>query len=206
MLQRALRLVAASDMALAYGTVVFVVAVALAALPASVHRQVVLDCSTNLANLREHPFYVLFVSAFVVSSLAGLAVLPWLMLTYAAAQRWLGRTATLFAALLGHVGSTVFVAVLLTAGLWHRLVPRSVSHEPDVGVSYGLACLAGLLVARVPARWRRWYAGALVTFFVGPLLVERTFTDVGHTIALVTGFGLAHLVARSAAAERAGKG
>jgi hypothetical protein len=108
-----------------------------------------------------------------------------------------------FAALLGHVGATVFVAVLLSAGIWHGWVDRSVVHEPDVGVSYGLACLAGLLVMQVPRPGRGGYVALVVLFFVGPLVLRPTFTDVGHTTALVTGFGLALLSARAAAASPA---
>ncbi|HSP37512.1 MAG TPA: rhomboid-like protein [Frankiaceae bacterium] len=198
--RRAVRLVRGSDVALIYGAIVVLVAVALQLLPDSVHDDVVLNSSTNLVNLRKHPIYVLLVSAFVVSNLAGLWLVPWLMLTYAATQRWLGRLATVFTALLGHVGATVFVAVLLSAGIWHRWVDRSVAHEPDVGVSYGLACLAGLLVMQVPKRWRGGYVGLVVLFFAGPLVLRPTFTDVGHTTALVTGFGLAQLAVRAAAA------
>lgn len=201
-LHGALRLVASSDVAIVYGAAVVLIAVVLQLLPDSAHQDVVLKCSTNLANLREHPIYVLLVSAFVVSSLGGLWMVPWLVLSYAAAQRWLGRTATIFAALLGHVGATLFVAVLLTAGIWHGLVPRWLARAPDVGVSYGLACLAGLLVVRVPKPWRAYYLATVTIFFAAPLLVRPTFTDVGHTTALVTGFGLALLAARAAAAGR----
>jgi hypothetical protein len=201
-IRRAIRLVSASDIAMIYGAIVVLVAVALQLLPDSVHDDVVLRASTNLVNLRERPIYVLLVSAFVVSNLAGLWLVPWLMLSYAATQRWLGRLATVFAALLGHVGATVFVAVLLSAGIWHHWVARTVAHEPDVGVSYGLACLAGLLVMQVPGRWRGPYVGLVVLFFAGPLILRPTFTDVGHTTALVVGFGLALLTARAAGASR----
>ena len=56
--RRAIRLVATSDIAVIYGGIVVVVAVALQLLPESVHRDVVLNCSTNLVNLRKHPIYV----------------------------------------------------------------------------------------------------------------------------------------------------
>jgi hypothetical protein len=203
-MRQAVRLVAGSDIAMIYGAIVVLVAVALQLLPDSVHDDVVLRNSTNLVNLRERPISVLLISAFVVSNFAGLWLVPWLMLSYAATQRWLGRLATVFAALLGHIGATVFVAVLLTAGIWHHWVARSVAREPDVGVSYGLACLVGLLVMQVPRRWRAGYVGLVVLFFVGPLILRPTFTDVGHTTALVTGFGLALLTARAAAASRQG--
>jgi hypothetical protein len=134
---------------------------------ATVHA-VVLNSSTNLVNLRERPVWVLVVSAFVVPTLQGLWLVPFLALAVGAAQRWLGRTPTVF------VG------------------------DPDVGVSYVLVCLAGLLAVRVPAPWRRWYAAALAFLVSAPLAVHPTFTDLGHVLALATGFGFAVLAARAA--------
>lgn len=201
--RRSWALVRGSDLAVGYSLVVIVVALALAALPRHVHDQVVLDSSTNLANLRDHPLYVLLVSAFVVSDLLGLWMVPFLALAYAAAQRWLGRGPTVVVALIGHVGATLMVASVLTAGIRHGRLAKSVAHEPDVGISYGLACVAGLLAARVPARYRPWYVAGLVAFFAGPLLVNPTFTDLGHTCALSLGFGMAWLAAR--AGEAAGR-
>lgn len=197
LLRRTLALVASSDLALLYGGVVTAIAVALALAPAAVHDRVVLDSSTNLANLRDHPLYVLLVSGFVVSDLRGLWLLPWLLVAYALGQRWLGRAATAFVAALGHVASTVFVAVLLTAGVVHGRIERSVARAPDVGVSYGLACLSGLLVLQVPRRARPAAVALLVAFFVGPLLVRPTFTDLGHATALTIGLGIALVVARA---------
>jgi len=194
-------IVRGSDLALGYGAVVVLTAVLLALLPDRQAHQAVLDTSTNLANLRSHPVVVLLASAFVVSALPGLWLVPFLMLAYAAAQRWVGRVPVVVVALIGHVGATLFTAVLLVAGVTHGRLAASVAHQPDVGVSYGLACVAGLLTARVPRRWKLPYAAVLVAFFVVPLLVRPTFTDVGHTVALGTGFGLALLVFRTSLAD-----
>ncbi len=201
LLRQGAHLVRASDLAMAYGGLVVAVAVVLQLAPESVHHDVVLRSSTNLVNLREHPFSVLLVSAFVVSHIAGLWIVPWLMVCYAAGQRWLGRSATVFAAFLGHFTATLAVGVLLFTGIWHGWVPRAVADDPDVGVSYGLACLSGLLILQVPRRWRGWYALANVVFWVGPLIVSPNFTDVGHAIAIALGGGLALLVSRAARAR-----
>lgn len=77
-LRWALRLVRGSDLALGYAAVVIVVAVALSLVSARSHQQIVLQCSTNLVNLRERPVWVLLASAFVVSNLAGLWQIPML--------------------------------------------------------------------------------------------------------------------------------
>jgi hypothetical protein len=67
----------------------------------------------------------------------------------------------------------------------------SQAHAADVGVSYGLVAAAGLLTARVPRRWARLYVAGMSVLFAVGLLVNRTFTDLGHAAAWVIGLGLA---------------
>lgn len=189
-----------ADLAWLYAGIVLVLTVALQVQPDRARTAIVLRSSTNLENLRSHPIYVLLVSGFVVSSPWGLWVLPALVAGYGTAQRWLGRGPTLVAALIGHVGATLFTAVLLVTGIVHGRLDPSIARVPDVGVSYGLACVAGLLLARVPARGRYWYALALLVFFPGRLLLGPTFTEIGHATALLLGFGLALLASRAARA------
>lgn len=203
MIRRVPGLLRHTDLALGYGLVVLVVAIVLAVAPAHTRDAVVANTSTNLSNLRRRPLWVLLASAFVLSSLSGLWQLLVLLWLYATAQRWVGRLATIFVAALGHVGATLFVATMLAAGIAHGRLARSVAHASDVGISYGLACIAGFVVSRIPARWRAPYVVVLVAYLVGPLLVSPTFTGVGHTTALTLGFALAFLAWRvSAAASR----
>ncbi|WP_330998370.1 rhomboid-like protein [Georgenia yuyongxinii] len=197
-------LVLGSDLALGYAIVVAIVTVALSLVPADVSAEVVQRCSTNLENLRDRPLFVLVVSAFVVPSLAGLTQLPLLLLLYATAQRWLGRAGTVFAAALGHVGATLLVAALIASGITHGRLAASVAQASDVGVSYGLACLASFVVSQVPPRRRPAYLAVAAGYFVGPLLLHQTFTDVGHATAFLLGLGLALLAARISAAARPG--
>ncbi|MEZ0164614.1 rhomboid-like protein [Kineococcus sp. LSe6-4] len=156
------------------------------------------ESSTNLANLRRSPARVLVLSAVVVPHPAGLLVLLPLVAGLVAVQRWLGRVATVVAFGFGHVGASLVVATVLAAGLTHGRLDPSVARAPDVGVSYGLACLLGLLGARVP-RWARvpWVvlpsAGLALVLVLAP-----DFTALGHLVALLIGFGLAVLVHRGA--------
>lgn len=164
--------------------------------------QLVLDSSTNLQNLRNHPIPVLFVSAFVVSSPLSLWILPLLFWAYGSAQQWLGRAATVLVALFGHVFATVFVALLLQAAIVHNLLSRSVSRQPDVGVSYALAAVAGLLVFKLPVgrRGRPALLGTLA--LLGLIAASRTFTDLGHLIAWLVGLTMGLVGARIAAAAQ----
>jgi hypothetical protein len=89
--------------------------------------------------------------------------------------------------------------VLISSGITHGQLARSVARSSDVGVSYALACVAAFVISQVPHRWRVPYLAAVLTYFGGPLLLSPTFTGVGHITALALGFGLALLAARAAA-------
>jgi hypothetical protein len=196
--RRVAPLVRGADLAWAYSAAVVVVAIVVRVLPGARTEELVLDSSTNLANLRDAPLLVLGASAFVVSPVWGLWILVPLVVAFGAAQRWLGRAATVIVAVLGHVGATLFVAMLLAAGIAHGQLNPAVARAPDVGVSYGLAAVAGLLAARVPARRRGWYVLGLLAITAGPLLVRPNFTELGHTTAVLLGFALALLAVRAA--------
>ena len=179
------------DLAIGYALVVTAGTCALALAPRHVRDEVILRSSTNLDNLRHHPVSVLVLSAFVLGSPAELAEIPLLIWSYGALQRWLGRGATVVTGVFGHVGATLFVAVLLITGITRGLVSPAVGFLADVGVSYGMAAVAGLCVIRVPRRWRAWYLTVLIGVLAGGLLLSHTFTDVGHATAFCIGAALA---------------
>jgi hypothetical protein len=185
-----------ADVGWAYAAVVVVVAVVMRLLPGTTTEELVLDTSTNLDNLRHTPLLVLGASAFVVAPPTGLWILVPLVVVFGAAQRWLGRAATVIAAALGHVGVTLFVAVLLAAGIDDGRLSPSLARAEDVGVSYAVATLAGLLVGRVPRRMRPWYAAGLLVLVAGALVIDPDFTDLGHLSAVLLGFAFAVLATR----------
>jgi hypothetical protein len=186
LVRRALR---GRDLAWTYAAVVLVVAIVLHALPRT--HTLVLDSSTNLDNLRHRPLLVLVVSAFVVAPLTGLWILVPLVVVFGAAQRRFGRAATAVVAVLGHVGATLLVAVLLAAGITAGRLDPAVAGAEDVGVSYGLAAVAGVLVVRLPPRRRPWYVAGLLVLTAGPLLLDPDFSGVGHVVAVLIGLALA---------------
>ena len=190
--------VRSSDLALTFCGIVTALTIAMTLSPDGVIADVVSSTSTNLVNLRTHPIQVLAASVFVVPDLGGLWLVLGMLVTLAYGQAWVGRFATVVVAVIGHVGATLFVAVLLMTGIGAHLVPRSVAFADDVGVSYALAALLAWLTARLPRRWRGWYVLALVVYFMAPALFDFTFDDAGHATALVLGLSLAALSARSA--------
>jgi hypothetical protein len=149
------------DVALVYTAIVVTTTTILAVIPRPAATRFVLESSTNLANLREHPPLVLVLSAFVQPSPVELLILPPLIWAYGALQRWLGRAATIITAVFGHVGATLFVATILAAGIAKGRINTSTAHVADVDASYGLAAMAGLLVARVPRRRLTLYTTAI---------------------------------------------
>jgi hypothetical protein len=190
-----------ADVAWAYAAIVLVVALVVKAAPGLTSDELVQDSSTNLQNLRDTPVLVLVVSAFVVAPVSGLWILAPLVVTFAAAQRWLGRASTVIVAGLGHVGATLFVAVLLAAGIHAGRLSPALATAQDVGVSYAVFAVAGLLVARVPHRLRNWYIAGLLVLTVVPLLMEQSFDAVGHLIAVLLGLALAVLVSSGSARQ-----
>ena len=159
-------------------------AAVLALLPDDLHQRVLLRCSTNLTNLHNDPVFVLPASAFVIFSAWGLYQIPFLIWVFGAAQRWVGRLPTVGVAVLGHVGSTLIVAGLLTHVVPDGEMARSAQHAVDVGVSYLWVCLAAFVVRRVPRPLRLAYVLGLVAYFAGPALREPTFTgEVKRTLS-----------------------
>jgi hypothetical protein len=193
-------LVRGRDVALLYAIAVTTTELVLGLLPDDVHQRAVIRCSTNLYNLHHSPLSVLAASAFVVNGGLSLWQLPWLVWAYGEAQRWVGRLATVLVGILGHVGATLFVATVMSASLAHGRLERSEAHVSDVGVSYGLMCVAGFILSRVPARYRLAYVAALFVYAAGPLALVPTFTVLGHVCALGLGLGLALLASRVSAA------
>jgi hypothetical protein len=188
------------DVAVVYAITVTATELVLGLLPDNVHQRAVIRCSTNLYNLHHNPMFVLAASAFVVNNALSLWQLPILIWAYGAAQRWVGRLATVIVGVLGHVGATLFVATVMSASLARGRLERSATHVSDVGISYGLMCILGFLISRVPDRYRPVYIAALLAFAAGPLLSAPTFTALGHVSALTLGLGLALLAERVSAA------
>ncbi len=195
-------LLRSSDVGLAYALVVVGLAVVLALQPDGVHDRLVLESSTNLANLRDRPLIVLGASAFVLDSTASLWAVPVLVVAYGALQRWLGRGATLLVAAFGHVFATVFVAVLLAAGIEHHRLARSLARATDVGVSYALAAVLGVLVSRLGPRWRRPVGLGGLAWLTGVAFVQGDFTGLGHLVAWGIGIGTGAVGSAMARAQR----
>lgn len=144
--------------------------------------------SSNLHQLAHHPVRALLGSAFWIEDPAGIVLYAALFeLLHAPVERWLGTAKWLFIVAAAHVTATLVSQQVVLAAIRLHDVPRSMAHVVDIGVSYGLAASAGVLTYRLARPWRWLYLAGVVAFFVVPLVTDRTYTDLGHTIALAVG-------------------
>ncbi|MGJ7415796.1 rhomboid-like protein [Streptomyces cinereoruber] len=144
--------------------------------------------SSNLHQLAHHPVRALLGSAFWIEDPAGIVLYAALFeLLHAPVERWLGTAKWLVVVATAHITATLVSQQVVLAAIRLHDVPRSMAHVVDIGVSYGLAASAGVLTYRFPRPWRWLYLAGLVAFFAVPLVTDRTYTDLGHTIALAVG-------------------
>ncbi|HEV7536427.1 MAG TPA: rhomboid-like protein [Acidimicrobiia bacterium] len=149
--------------------------------------------STNLFQMSRDAPRVLVLSAFLLDNGRLLAQAVMFTLVLAPVERWVGTYRWLATFAAGHVGATLAT----TVGIWLQVregAGRSLLYPVDVGVSYGVAAVAGVLVYRL----RRPLAvawTALVIADIGRAVVGTgTFTDWGHLIAFGIGLAMGPLV------------
>lgn len=146
------------------------------------------SASTNVVNLTHGRFITLLTSAFVLEGRACLLALLALGAVLGAAELAWGGLVLAAVFVYGHVVATLLVFVGLVIGLRLHLVCESLARAADVGPSYGgVTVLGALLAARTSPSARRWRMLAIVLTLVA-VLVDHTFTDVGHVLALILGF------------------
>ncbi|GGP69445.1 rhomboid-like protein [Streptomyces melanogenes] len=144
--------------------------------------------SSNIHELTKHPAQSLFTSAFWIENPSSfLLYLVLFELVHAPVERWIGTLRWLIAVAAAHVAATLVSQEVVLWSIKNHEVPKRMAHVVDIGVSYGLAASAGLLVYRLPRPWRWLYLACVVAFFGIPLLTGGTFTDIGHGVALAIG-------------------
>ncbi|MGW0173920.1 rhomboid-like protein [Rhodococcus sp. NPDC003322] len=157
-------------------------------LPEHVLQEVLGDRSTNLHHLREDPLRVLVTSAFWLAGGPWISYLLLYNIFHVPAERWLGTLRWVTVCVIAHVGATYLSEGVLYWAIRHGDAPVSAVNTLDVGVSYALAGVVGVLTYRIATPWRYAYALGVVVFFAVPVFVNQTFTDVGHLTAALLGF------------------
>lgn len=182
------------DVGIVYGLIVIIASTWIGLHSDLAVRRLVENVSTNLVNMRSHPIAVLVASAFVVSPLTQLLLVPVVVFVFGIVQRWLGRTALIAIWVFGHVGATLFVMAMEINALYRHIAHFSIVIKPDVGVSYGMAAAIALLCAHVPPRWRLPYGLGCLAVTGAMLAIWPDFTSLGHLTAIVIGLGMAAAV------------
>jgi hypothetical protein len=149
--------------------------------------------STNLHHLSNEPTRVLTASLFWLDGRRWWPyVLPYVAVL-APAERRLGTWRWSAVGVTAHVVGTYIGQGYLRWSIDKEKAPPKLANASDVGVSYFLLGVAGVLSAYVPRRYRWACRGAAVTALTANVVVRPTFTEVGHLSAYLTGLALGPL-------------
>lgn len=143
--------------------------------------------STNIHELSNNPVRVLISSAMWVDSGHWLPYAVLYTVFHAQAERWLGTLRWLLVCAAAHVLATLISEGALLWAISRGMAPQSAVNTLDVGVSYALAGVMGVLTYRMASPWRYLYAAVVLGGYGVPLLTGRTFTDLGHFTSVLIG-------------------
>ena len=145
--------------------------------------------STNLHHLASDPIRVLIESLLWIDGKHWWPYLVVFTLFLAPAERWLGHLRWLVAGLVSHVGATYLSEAYLYWRIQEAASSPRLIDARDIGVSYFVVGIVGVLTYHVPRRWRWPYLITALVVFGVVLTVKRDFTNVGHVSALLIGLG-----------------
>lgn len=145
--------------------------------------------STNISNLFDKPVQVLITSLFWLDGYYWLPYLFLYCIIHVSAERWLGTRLWLSVGLIAHVCATLLSEGVLYWAIHHERVSEALVDVRDIGVSYFLAGIIGVLTYHLAYPWRWLYLTGMVALFATPICIDVTFTDIGHFSSLL--FGLA---------------
>ncbi len=185
--------------------VLFFTTVAVHHMSAEFEQEFLRQRSTNINELSDHPVRVLISSAMWIDGWWT----PYLVLYsvfHAQVERWLGTVRWLVVWVSAHVLATLVSQGAVWRAIRDGSAPASAADTMDFGVSYGLAGVVAVLTYRIPRPWRYGYAVGVVAVYGVPLVVSRTFTDLGHFTAAVVGFACWPLTRGQRRGPKAGGG
>ncbi|MDT5074143.1 MAG: hypothetical protein QOH82_3463 [Mycobacterium sp.] len=166
-------------------------------------RRLLQSTSTNLHHLASDPLRVLFQSLLWIDGRYWWPYLLIFTVFLAPAERWLGHLRWAAVGLVCHVGATYLSEGYLYWSIQEAAASSRLIDARDVGVSYFVVGIVGVLFYRVPRRWRWGYLAATGALVVGGLLYETNFTSLGHLCALLLGLACYPLTRRRRTPEAA---
>jgi len=143
--------------------------------------------STNLHHLAANPIRVLITSLFWIDGYAFWPYLLMFVLVLAPAERRLGSLRFVIVGLTAHVLATYLSEGYLYWQIQEAVVSPRYLNARDVGVSYFIVGIIGVLTYFIARPWRWLYLGFALVWFAVPVAVSAAFTPVGHLAALLVG-------------------
>ncbi|BDH03132.1 MULTISPECIES: rhomboid-like protein [Streptomyces] len=174
--------------------VLFVSTVALHHMSPEFEKEFLRQRSTNIHELSQNPVRVLITSAMWIDGGHWLPYAAAYTVFHAQAERWLGTGRWLAVCAAAHVLATLISELALLKAVNDGHAPPSAVNTLDIGVSYALAGVMGVLTYRIAPPWRYPYLAVLLAVYALPLAAGRTFTDVGHALAALIGLACYPLV------------
>jgi hypothetical protein len=174
--------------------ILFVTSVALHRMSPEFEEEFLRQRSTNLHELSDNPVRVLVASAMWIEGGYWLPYAVLYSVFHAPVERWLGTVRWLVVCGAAHVLATLISEGALLWGIRQGVAPESAVNTLDVGVSYALAGVVAVLAYRIPVCWRYAYVFVVLLVYGVPLVTGRTFTDLGHFVSALIGFGCYPLV------------
>jgi tRNA(Arg) A34 adenosine deaminase TadA len=159
-------------------------------------RSLLQSTSTNLHHLASDPIRVLVNSLLWIDGKYWWPYLVIFTLFLAPAERWLGHLRWLVVGLICHIGATYTSEGFLYWTIQEARISLRLVDARDVGVSYFVVGIAGVLFYRIPRRWRWLYLATLVLIAIGGVALRPNFTSVGHLCALLLGLACYPLTRR----------
>ncbi|MFJ5308443.1 rhomboid-like protein [Streptomyces sp. NPDC088350] len=174
--------------------ILFVTTVALHHMSPDFEQDFLRQRSTNIHELSNNPVRVLFASAMWIDGGRWLPYAVLYTVFHAQAERWLGTARWLMVCVAAHVLATLISEGALLWAVKNGVAPESAVNTLDIGVSYALAGVVGVLVYRIAAPWRYPYLVIVLAVYGVPLATHRTFTDLGHFTSVLIGLACYPLV------------
>ncbi|MBI3216838.1 MAG: hypothetical protein HYZ38_23730 [Mycobacterium sp.] len=149
--------------------------------------ELLLRGSTNLHHLATDPVRVLFSSLFWIDGRQWWPYLVVFCLFLAPAEHWLGALRWLGVGLVAHIVATYIGEGALYLDIQDALASPRLINARDIGVSYFVLGLAGVLTYRIARPWRWLYLAAFLAAVTTALALNPSFTSIGHFSALLIG-------------------
>ncbi|MGW3105058.1 rhomboid-like protein [Streptomyces sp. NPDC001100] len=174
--------------------ILFVTTVAMHHMSPEFEQEFLRQRSTNIHELSNNPVRVLFASAMWIDGGRWLPYAVLYTVFHAQAERWLGTARWLMVCVAAHVLASLISEGALLWAVKNGMAPQSSVDTLDIGVSYALAGVVGVLVYRIAVPWRYVYLVVVVAVYGVPLATHRTFTDLGHFTSMAIGLACYPLV------------